>query len=210
MAGGAREDYCAAERERRLNEVLADYLDAVDAGSAPSREGLIADHPELAAGLREFFESESQIGGLARPLKEDAPVDLFLEKGRRFGEYEILEEIGRGGMGVVYKARQRPLNRLVALKMVLRGEFASRSEVERFRREAEAVAGFDHPNLVPVYEVGELESFHYFSMRLLDGGSLAAPRLDGKLVSRLFEPRETAPERSWRCSPRLATNCSAT
>ncbi|HVR75418.1 MAG TPA: serine/threonine-protein kinase, partial [Planctomycetota bacterium] len=131
-------------------------------------------------------------GGLARPLKEDAPVDLFLEKGRRFGEYEILEEIGRGGMGIVYKARQRPLNRLVALKMVLHGEFASRSEVERFRREAEAVAGFDHPNLVPVYEVGELESFHYFSMRLLDGGSLAAPRLGGKLVSRLFEPRETA------------------
>jgi serine/threonine protein kinase len=106
---------------------------------------------------------------------------------KQFGDYELLQELGHGGMGVVYKARQKKLNRTVALKMLLLGQFSSEQSVKRFEREAQAAAALHHPNIVSIYDVGEIEGQHYFTMEYVEGHSLASVLRDGPLP-----PREAA------------------
>jgi WD40 repeat protein len=182
----SHESQPANSRERLLEQAIAAYYQASEAGQEPDREAFLARYPELADELRSFFADQKQLarfaaalpaatpGAEAPTLAPDLPAaDSSLGTVRYFGDYELLEEIARGGMGVVYRARQMSLNRIVALKMILAGELASPEEVRRFRSEAEAAASLDHANIVPIYEVGEHQGQHYFSMKLIEGGSLA-------------------------------------
>lgn len=106
-------------------------------------------------------------------------------KGRIFGDYELIEEIAHGGMGVVWRAQQLSLRRTVAVKMLLLGQFASESAIERFKREAAAAASLRHPAIVTIHDVGEFEGQHYFSMEFVEGRTLADALREGPLPARL-------------------------
>jgi len=174
-----------ADRDDRLAALLERLADEARAGHAPNLDSAAREHPDLAAELRELW-AVAQVAYLVRsaPLSATIPhADGLHPAGdsavsqdllpRDFGEYELLSELGRGGMGVVYKARQKSLNRIVALKMVREAHLASASDRARFQAEAEAVARLQHPNIVTVYEVGNFESQAYFAMEYVEGQTLA-------------------------------------
>eukprot|EP00913_Durusdinium_trenchii_P019522 g18352.t1 len=179
-----------------LAELLDQMVEGIRTGDATGPESLIAAHPELEHELRELWvtaqiaEECASIDDVFPPADAAAEVvpggDAHVEQVSPdgFDDYELQEEIGRGGMGVVYRARQKSLGRDVALKMILQSELASEIDLKRFRSEAEAAAKLDHPNAVPVYEVGEQNGQPFFSMRLIEGTTLARRIAEGPLPPR--------------------------
>ncbi len=145
-------------------------------GELPSIEGYVSRFPHWSNEIR------SRVG-IARDNDNNASIRHPL----RFPGYEILGELGRGGMGIVYKARHVKLGRIVALKMAILGGDESRKELERFRSEAEAIARLQHPNIVQIFEIGEVDGIPYFTMEFVEGSNLA------QLLSvNSLSPREAA------------------
>ncbi len=206
----------ASEREQRLlAEPAPDGAVGPD-GTAPDPRAVVEGHPDFAGELTEFVSLEDQFHRLPAPNREleltqavaseaadsdnGRPADAPRIRGREsIGDYDLIAEIARGGVGIVYRARQRSLKRLVAVKVLRDGPYAMAADAQRFRNEAEMVAHLDHPNIVPIYEVGEDEGCSFFSMKLVEGGSLAdqaaEPRRVAGLVAKVARAIHHAHER---------------
>jgi tRNA A-37 threonylcarbamoyl transferase component Bud32 len=183
----------------RVERIIAEYLEAEASGQPLNIAELLTAHPDLAGPLQSFFANHDWMKQASPGDSTDASdqkrtpsagiettigyAGLGAESVRaeimtqplplRFGDYELLEEIARGGMGVVYKARQIKLDRSVALKMILSGQLATAGEVRRFYAEAKEAANLQHPNIVSIHEVGQHDGQHFYSMDLVNGPSLA-------------------------------------
>jgi serine/threonine-protein kinase len=160
----------------QLVAMLDDYLERLQRGEHPDREALLAAYPQLRSALDCFDALEGMAPSATAGAADDATLDFPEGEEnlpRDFGPFELLAEIGRGGMGVVYRARQKGLERMVAVKMILAGFLASPEHVRRFQVEARAAAGLRHPHIVQIHEVGQVHGQHFFAMEYIAGGSLA-------------------------------------
>jgi serine/threonine-protein kinase len=188
----------SVERDQFLARLLQELTDQLRQGRQPAVDELAEQYPDLAGELRELWAAAQIAEAFSKPAGASQTTQLPQADGkssppalglpRTFGDYELLEELGRGGMGVVYKARQRHPDRLVALKMILRGDLASAADLARFRGEAQSAARLEgHPNIVSIHEVGECDGQPYFSMKYIEGTTLARLVAESPLP-----PREAA------------------
>jgi eukaryotic-like serine/threonine-protein kinase len=187
------------DEESRLADLIGRLTDELRQGRTPDVETMARDHPDLADELRNLWAAAWIAEEFARPSGSshgsdpDDTVgwdssswpsrDPTLSDAPRFGGCELLEELGRGGMGVVYRARQPGLGRIVALKRLLHGDSSMPTDVARFRAEAEASARLDHPHIVPVYAVDSVEGEPYFLMKFIEGTTLAKRLAEGPLAA---------------------------
>ncbi|MEE8155375.1 MAG: serine/threonine-protein kinase, partial [Phycisphaerales bacterium] len=189
------------EVRKEVETLLSSYARAASFMESPAAGRELdqsAVHDGLKADIAETVTPDADVETVPMSLPKDETHT------QRFGDYELEREIARGGMGVVFKARQVSLNRPVALKMILASQLASHDEVQRFYVEAEAAAKLDHPGIVPIYEVGEQDGQHFFSMGLVEGGALGdlvkdgpvSPRQAAKLVQAIADAVQYAHARN--------------
>ncbi|NQT16333.1 MAG: serine/threonine protein kinase, partial [Planctomycetes bacterium] len=164
-----------AEQKARLTDVLDRYLSALESGVPPDREDLLEEHGDLAGPLALYLDSLDELhyvaAGFGGPSPQPQPETPQSEE-KRLGDFRLLREIGRGGMGVVYEARQISLGRRVALKVLPFAAVLDSKQIARFKNEAQAAAQLDHPNIVSVFAVGADRGVHYYAMRYIDGQPL--------------------------------------
>lgn len=182
------------DSEEELALVLAELSDRALRGEEVDLEGIVRQKPHLASGLRELWGAVMLANAVGSHVSKAgfetiAPPDhdswqVLPTLPCRWGDFDLLDELGRGGMGVVYKAHQLSLHRDVALKMILRGQLATSADLARFQAEAAAAARLDHPYIVPVYEAGELGDRAYFTMKFIEGETLAERLAEGPLPAR--------------------------
>jgi branched-chain amino acid transport system substrate-binding protein len=161
-----------------LNDLIAGFLESVERGETSDREKLLARNPGLEEKLLAFFEQFDRIEKLASPLRKLAGITSLPHPFGTVDHYKLEGVIGEGGMGVVYKAFDLRLKRIVALKMIRTGRLASAEDLHRFHREAQAAAAMNHPNIVPIYDSADYEGQPYFTMRLISGRTLDAAGRD--------------------------------
>jgi serine/threonine protein kinase/Flp pilus assembly protein TadD len=160
-------------QEERLQEVIAAYLRDCEAGRHPDQAELLARHPDLAGELQDFFAGQEQFGRLAAPLRQ--VVERSADEGLTgtLGDFRIIREAGKGGMGIVYEAEQISLKRRVALKVLPFAATLDARHLQRFHNEAQAAACLHHTNIVPVFSVGCERSIHFYAMQFIDGQPLS-------------------------------------
>ncbi|MGB7345332.1 MAG: serine/threonine-protein kinase [Pirellulaceae bacterium] len=156
-----------------LDAIMADYLERIEAGQQPKVDAYLTAYPQYAKDLKTFFRNHHWLGDAP-----DAKASSLV--GTQIGPYQIEAEIARGGMGVVYRAKQQGLERPVALKLISSGLLAGEEERKRFRIEAEAAARLDHPGIIAIHEIGSWQGYEYFSMTLIEGPTLQQRVNDGE------------------------------
>lgn len=165
--------------DRNPVDVLADeFSERLRNGESPSITEYIRKHPELEDDIRELFPTISMMEQFRQKQQDDtqmtqASARLDAERLKQLGDFRVIREVGRGGMGVVYAAEQQSLKRLVALKVLAPNVTGSENELRRFRREAEAAARLHHTNIVPIFGTGESDGLHFIVMQLVDGVPLS-------------------------------------
>ncbi len=181
------------EREERLNAALAACLEAVENGQVVDRQQLLARYPEFASELAEFFAGRDKVDGMAAPLRQAlqdqppaCPAAAVAAPPNPLGDFRILREVGRGGMGIVYEAEQMSLRRRVALKVLPFAGALDPRHLQRFKNESQAAAQLHHTNIVPVHYVGCERGVHFYAMQFIEGQSLASVIAE---LRRQSEPR---------------------
>lgn len=175
------------DREARLAALLDELTEAARIGQSPRLEEVAARHPDLAEELRGLWGTVMVAGALASGTSDMSPSTELSQQTPapdNLPDYELQEELGRGGMGIVYRAWQPSLRRNVAVKLILRGALASTDEQARFQAEAAAAGRLQHPHVVPIYEVASHNGQCYFSMQLVEGTTLAERLAEGPLPAR--------------------------